>query len=82
MFCLHTGNTAAIYRWHSNVPSARKFIIAQKLPALQAFSGKFCAFYKQFTSFLPPVFPFAVRRRIPPSGKMQQSFHTPPAAES
>ena len=37
-------------RRHTNTPSARKFIIAQKHPALQAVSGKFCIFYKQFTS--------------------------------
>ena len=37
-------------RRHTNAPSARKFIIAQKHPALQAVSGKFCIFYKQFTS--------------------------------
>ena len=37
-------------RRQTNAPSARKFIIAQKHPALQAVSGKFCIFYKQFTS--------------------------------
>ena len=37
-------------RRHTNTPSARKFIITQKHPALQAVSGKFCIFYKQFTS--------------------------------
>ena len=37
-------------RRHTNTPSARKFIIAQKHPALQAVFGKFCIFYKQFTS--------------------------------